>query len=223
MTNIIFRKQSNKCFLVFIKKKPAFIITLTATKFATCDEGNWGMRRELFDSIKCYNEQVPDEERIAEEKVENGLSVVGGDSGADSLIWPWEVNNSESSNILTKKKIFDVYMSTLRLQEEKIILMREMRQHCTYLGRLAESIRAITSEMSSGRNNGLSDEGHRGLLCLLKKKLADVQERFQAVCLSYSQALGPSAASLLEDVPEEILGDPIEVHHESSDDSDEHV
>lgn len=58
---------------------------------------------------------------------------------------------SESSNILTKKKKFDVYMSTLRFQEEKIILIREMRQHCTYLRRLAAS---ITSEISSGVNSG---------------------------------------------------------------------
>ena len=50
-----------------------------------------------------------------------------------------------------------------------------------------------------------------------------MQERFQAVCFSYSQALGPSAASILEDVPEEILGDSVEVHHGSSDDSNEDV
>ena len=57
-------------------------------------------KRKLFESIKSYNEQVPDEERIAEEKVENGLCVVGGDSGADSLIWPWEVNNSGMEQFL---------------------------------------------------------------------------------------------------------------------------
>lgn len=61
---------------------------------------------------------------------------------------------SESSNILTKKKIFDVYMSKVRLQEEKIIVMREMRQHCTYLRELAGNIRTVISEMSSGRNSG---------------------------------------------------------------------
>ncbi|KAF1392126.1 hypothetical protein PFLUV_G00049310 [Perca fluviatilis] len=36
------------------------------------------------------------------------------------------MKTSESSNILTKKKIFDVYMSKVQLQEEKMILMREM-------------------------------------------------------------------------------------------------
>ncbi len=61
---------------------------------------------------------------------------------------------SESSNILTKKKIYDAYMSKVRLQEEKIIVMREMRQHCIYLRKLAGNIRTMKSEMSSGRNSG---------------------------------------------------------------------
>ncbi len=61
---------------------------------------------------------------------------------------------------------------------------------------------------------------HRGLLCLLQKRLADVEEEFQVVCSSYSQALGPNAVSLLEDWPEEILEDHEEFDYESSDDSD---
>ncbi|KAF4097447.1 hypothetical protein G5714_021455 [Onychostoma macrolepis] len=175
----------------------------------------WEEKRKLLEAIKLYNEQVPDEERIAEEKVVSGLSVERGDSGADSLIWPWEVHSSESSNILTKKKIYDAYMSKVRLQEERIIVMREMRQHCTYLRKLAGNIRTMKSDSGS-----LSEEGHQGLLCLLQKRLADVEEEFQVICSSYSQALGPNAASLLEDGPEEILEDHEEFDYESSDDSD---
>lgn len=66
----------------------------------------------------------------------------------------------------------------------------------------------------------LSEEGHRGLLCLLQKSLADVEEKFQVICSSYSQALGPNTASLLEDGREEIPEDHKEVDYESSDDSD---
>ncbi|KAK2906701.1 hypothetical protein Q8A67_005686 [Cirrhinus molitorella] len=180
----------------------------------------WEEKRKLFDTIKLYNEQVPDEERIVEEKVVSGLSVAGGDREAESVIWPWEVHSSESSNILTKKKIFDAYMSKVRHEEEKIIVMREMRQHCTYLKRMADNIRTVISEISSGRNRCLNEEGHRGLLCLLQKRLADVEEKFQVVCSSYRQALGPNASSLLEDGPEEMLEDHEEVDYESSDDSD---
>ena len=38
-------------------------------------------------TIKLYNEQVVEAECIVEEVVESKLSVVGGDSGADSVIW----------------------------------------------------------------------------------------------------------------------------------------
>lgn len=47
-----------------------------------------------METIKLYNEQVLEAERIVEEVVESKLSVVGGDSGADSLIWLWEVHSS---------------------------------------------------------------------------------------------------------------------------------
>lgn len=43
-------------------------------------------KRKIFETIKFYNEQVPDEERIVEEKVESRPSVVGGDTESDSLI-----------------------------------------------------------------------------------------------------------------------------------------
>ena len=141
---------------------------------------------------------------------------------------------TESSNILTKKKIFDAYMSKVRLQEEKVILMREMRQHCTYLRRLAGNIRRMMSDMSSGRDSGKKltpgtillilvtpwPNSMEILACLpftfpsrqLKWRGAswatvsssDVEDKFQVARRSYSQALGPNAASLLEDLPEEI-------------------
>lgn len=65
----------------------------------------------------------------------------------------------------------------------------------------------------------LSEVGHRGLQCLLQKRLANVEDKFRLVCASYSQALGPNAASLLEDWPQETP----ECHKElddSSEDSD---
>ncbi|KAL7397175.1 hypothetical protein ABVT39_017999 [Epinephelus coioides] len=80
-------------------------------------------KKKLLEMIKLNNEQVPHEEWIDVEKVESRLSVVGPDSGTD-LIWPWEVHSSDSSNILTKKKIFDAYMSKVRLEEEKEVLVK---------------------------------------------------------------------------------------------------
>nr|XP_055061174.1 uncharacterized protein LOC129444491 [Misgurnus anguillicaudatus] len=129
-------------------------------------------KKKLFEAIKQYNAQVPEEEGINEQMVESRLSMVGHASGEDSLIWPWEVYSTESTSILTKKKIFDAYMSKMRLQEEKIIILREMRQHCTHLRGLAEGIRKQIADMSEGNRGSLTDEGHCGLQCLLQERLA---------------------------------------------------
>ncbi|KTF77271.1 hypothetical protein cypCar_00046864 [Cyprinus carpio] len=53
-------------------------------------------KRKLFEAIKRYNEQVPEEEGINEQMVESRLSMVGHASGEDSLIWPWEVHSTGS-------------------------------------------------------------------------------------------------------------------------------
>ncbi|RXN07832.1 CD209 antigen-like protein [Labeo rohita] len=174
-------------------------------------------KRKLFEAIKQYNEQVPEEEGINEEMVESRLSVVGHASGEEILIWPWEVHSTESTNILTKKKIFDAYMSKMRLQEEKILILREMRQHCTYLRGLADSIRKLIAEMSEGNRGSLTEEGHCGLCCLLQEKLADVEEKFQVVSSRYSLALGPLYP---EDWSKEIPDESKRLEYQSSEDSD---
>ncbi|RXN15137.1 hypothetical protein ROHU_028278 [Labeo rohita] len=89
----------------------------TATRFNNCGDGNLGKRKENSEAIKRYNKQVPEEEGINEEMVESRLSVVGQGSGEESLIWPWEVHRTESTNILTKKIIFDVKDAAARRED----------------------------------------------------------------------------------------------------------
>ena len=54
----------------------------------------WTEKKKLFEKIWLYNQQVPEEERIVEEKVEGKLSLLGGNDEEDSLIWPWEMHSS---------------------------------------------------------------------------------------------------------------------------------
>lgn len=56
--------------------------------------------RQLFKVIKQYNEQVAEEEGKNKEMVESRLSVVGYDSGENSLIWPWEVHSTGMEQLL---------------------------------------------------------------------------------------------------------------------------
>ncbi|KAL0146849.1 hypothetical protein M9458_050788, partial [Cirrhinus mrigala] len=49
-------------------------------------------------------------------------------------------------NISIKKQLHDQVMSTMRLQEEKGILVLEMAQHCTWLQSLAVLLKNKISE-----------------------------------------------------------------------------
>lgn len=52
------------------------------------------------------------------------------------------------------KKVFDAYMSSKRTQEEKLLIVREMRQHCRSLRRRTENLRTLISQTCSGGNSG---------------------------------------------------------------------
>ncbi|KAK0153141.1 hypothetical protein N1851_005188 [Merluccius polli] len=61
-----------------------------------------------------------------------------------SPIWPWEVHGS--ANITIKKQLHDQVMLTMRLQEEKNVLVLEMAQHCTWLQNLAVVLKNTVAE-----------------------------------------------------------------------------
>ncbi|KAJ8369372.1 hypothetical protein SKAU_G00094000 [Synaphobranchus kaupii] len=130
-------------------------------------------KRRLFDQIRRYN-TLAAEDKIDEALIEGRLAGLG--SGTEAQIWPWDANISGSSvSITTKKKIHDQQMLTMRLQEERSILVVEMAQHCTSLQNLALALRT---------------------------KISREEGRFQLALQYYTAALGP-CSSLLGNVDEE--------------------
>ncbi|XP_050957788.1 uncharacterized protein LOC127158862 [Labeo rohita] len=110
-----------------------------------------------------------------------------------SQIWPWEVHGS--ANISIKKQLHDQVMSTMRLQEEKGILVLEMAQHCTWLQSLAVLLK-----------NKISEEDNEGLCCVLRRRLSEVSERMHVALQQYKTALGPEASALLHVEAEDQSG-----------------
>ncbi|CAL8259208.1 unnamed protein product [Arctogadus glacialis] len=85
-------------------------------------------KKRLLEEIVRYN-QKPDVDLVDTSSVVQNLS-----SKADErMIWPWQEQNKDGVDILTKKKLFDLHMLASRLAEEKEILVKEMMQHCQYL------------------------------------------------------------------------------------------
>ncbi|XP_041963523.1 uncharacterized protein LOC121721038 [Alosa sapidissima] len=94
-------------------------------------------------------------------------------------LWPW--SGGDTCNLLEKKKVFDVAMARLRLEEEKAILEGEMAQHSASLKAEAEAVRR---EIHAHRCRDSLDEtcSH---LCLLRSKLAQLQKHLEVVCQAY--------------------------------------
>ncbi|XP_048023458.1 uncharacterized protein LOC125253506 isoform X3 [Megalobrama amblycephala] len=85
-------------------------------------------RKRLLEEIQRYNQQ-PDGDLVDTISVVQKLS----NKAAESMIWPWQEQNTDGVDIITKKKLFDQLMLVSRLTEEKQILVKEMMQHCQYL------------------------------------------------------------------------------------------
>ncbi|KAF4094529.1 hypothetical protein G5714_024551 [Onychostoma macrolepis] len=140
-------------------------------------------KKLLLQEIEKYNSLVLDSAtNIDVAVVEHSLT---GESTV-SQIWLWEVHGS--ANILIKKQLHDQVMLTVRLQEEKSILVLEMAQHCTWLQSLAVVLKNKIAE---------EDKGNEGLCCLLRRRLSEVSERLQVLLQQYKTALGPEASALL--------------------------
>ncbi|XP_073670531.1 uncharacterized protein [Paramisgurnus dabryanus] len=101
-----------------------------------------------------------------------------------------------SANISVKKRLHDQVMLTMRLQEERGIVVLEMAQHYTWLQSLALALKNKMAE---------EDKGNKELCCLLRRSSV-VSEGLQVVLQQYKTALGLEVSVLLH-VEEEDQSD----------------
>ncbi|KAI7790649.1 hypothetical protein IRJ41_011400 [Triplophysa rosa] len=98
-------------------------------------------KKRLLEEIQKYNQQ-PDVDPVVTNSVVQNLS----NKAAESMIWPWQEQNTDGVDIITKKKLFDKVMLVSRLTEEKQILVKEMMQYCQYL---KDSVTKVQSLMAT--------------------------------------------------------------------------
>ncbi|XP_041825293.1 uncharacterized protein LOC121629654 [Melanotaenia boesemani] len=72
----------------------------------------------LTSVVEKYNRMVPSTETVCLETILSGETV-----------WPWQLPHSDSVDLRTKRRAFDLVMAVKRLQEEKTILVKEMDHH----------------------------------------------------------------------------------------------
>ncbi|CAL8337664.1 unnamed protein product [Merluccius merluccius] len=104
---------------------------------------------------------------------------------------------SDGVDILTKKKLFDQVMLASQLTEEKQILVSEMMQHCQYLKDSEAKVQSLMATISVSTEtgsypNGFTEEGSKGLIGLLKRRLQDLTLKQQTVTGTNRGILKPS-------------------------------
>ncbi|XP_058629933.1 uncharacterized protein LOC131539383 [Onychostoma macrolepis] len=128
----------------------------------------------LTSVVEKYNRMVPNTESLCLETVLSGETA-----------WPWQLPHSDSVDLRTKRKAFDIIMSLRRLQEEQKILVAEMDNHWKYLSTRADTLRELSclfaSETLKNSQCGLSEEGLKGLQSIIHRKQRKIREmRVQA-------------------------------------------
>ncbi|XP_059201642.1 uncharacterized protein LOC131981386 [Centropristis striata] len=76
----------------------------------------------------------------------------------------------QNGNIIIKKQLHDQVMLTMRLREEKNVLVLEMAQHCTWLQNVAVVLKNRVAEEGTGSE---------GLRCILRRRIQRRQQHFQ--------------------------------------------
>ncbi|ROL45190.1 hypothetical protein DPX16_8319 [Anabarilius grahami] len=138
---------------------------------------------------------------------------------ADHFQWPWECPDTSNGNLSTKKMVFDRFMMLSRLKEEEQIIVMEVKQHWQSLKEAECSLRDLSVQIQTNNSDfELSEESANGLLCLLKKKLEDLQFLQNNARMLYRQCvLGQASDSILFD---NISDEETEAVNYSSDETD---
>ncbi|CAM4491361.1 unnamed protein product [Leuciscus chuanchicus] len=124
----------------------------------------------------------------------------------DNYSWPWECHG----DMERKKNVFDKVMMLTRLKEEEVIVVREVKQHMEYMSNVAGLIEDFTFQLTEDTDGkcsteGLMEKGREGLLCVLKRRLCEVEAQLATACTTYKSILGLQTLSLHDFSEEEDL------------------
>ncbi|XP_032364155.1 uncharacterized protein LOC116678296 [Etheostoma spectabile] len=91
--------------------------------------------------------------------------------------WPWQITQSGSADFSTKKEVFDRVMGVRRLQEDKKILVKEMKQHWESLKAHARVLSELSQHQSEDTiQRHLTEKATKGHTCLILRKQWEMRE-----------------------------------------------
>ncbi|KAI2655906.1 Alanine--tRNA ligase [Labeo rohita] len=101
-------------------------------------------KKKLAAAVEDYNRRADPSQKLG--PVEDFFT-------DEAVALPWEIPSSnESGSFLTKRKIFDKVMAVRRLEEEKALILKEMKQHWNVLIQKTSKFEELINEITSKFN-----------------------------------------------------------------------
>ncbi|KAI9516387.1 hypothetical protein NQZ68_017590 [Dissostichus eleginoides] len=112
---------------------------------------------------------------------------------SEDVILPWEVQGDVVS-LRTKRRLFDQVMLVRRMEEAKVIIVKQMNQHC-------QNLRQTGPPPSSDKRrhqepNDITEEGYRGLHCCLLHHQYLLEQKLSRVTSTYT-CIGTDSSFLM--------------------------
>ncbi|KAG1924835.1 hypothetical protein F2P79_025903 [Pimephales promelas] len=118
----------------------------------------------LTSVVEKYNRMFPITETLCLDTILSGETA-----------WPWQLPHSDSVDLRTKRRAFDIIMSVRRLEEEQKILVAEMDHHWKSLSARSDTLRELSCLFSNSQCD-LSGEGLKGLHSIILRKRHQIRE-----------------------------------------------
>ncbi|KAI9544899.1 hypothetical protein NQZ68_041839 [Dissostichus eleginoides] len=119
---------------------------------------------------------------------------------SEDVILPWEVQGDVVS-LRTKRRLFDQVMLVRRMEEEKVIIVKEMTQHCQNLRQALDKLDHLLHQTKDDIRNQISpsditEEGYRGLHCCLLHHQYLLEQKLSRVTSTYT-CIGTDSSFLM--------------------------
>ncbi|KAJ8379389.1 hypothetical protein SKAU_G00001670 [Synaphobranchus kaupii] len=116
-------------------------------------------KRILTSVVEKYNRMVPSTETLCLETILSGETA-----------WPWQLPYSDSVDLRTKRRAFDIVMAIRRLE----IFFAEMDHHWKSVSTRADTLKELSCLFSNALW-GLSEEGLKGLQSIILRKQQNIR------------------------------------------------
>ncbi|KAI9548860.1 hypothetical protein NQZ68_003394 [Dissostichus eleginoides] len=109
---------------------------------------------------------------------------------SEDVILPWEVQGDVVS-LRTKRRLFDQVMLVRRMEKEKVIIVKDMTQHCQNLRQALDKLDHLLDQTKDDIRNQISpsditEEGYRGLHCCLLHHQYLLEQKLSRVTSTYT-------------------------------------